>query len=114
MEFKPNKKCISAVLAVLMVSSGTNSLYSPVQAVDTSTTVAEGFVDAVSGGNKVGGGWGNLDGNNGTAVTSEVVKIMPIGDSITFGMGETGGYLKGTINSIFQRKEDSEKNKKSM
>jgi len=65
-----------------------------------------------NGGNGQGGWGGNGWDNNGGAVTtntggnintSGTIKIMPVGDSITYGMGETGGYRKYLYQALTQK-----------
>ncbi len=61
-----------------------------------------GFDFGNMGGGNGGFDFGNADGQQQTSDNNEnnisknenVIKIMPAGDSITFGMGDTGGYRK--------------------
>ncbi|OUM70534.1 family 3 carbohydrate esterase [Piromyces sp. E2] len=47
--------------------------------------------------------YNNNNNNNNVAVSGDTIKIMPVGDSITFGMGENGGYRKYLYNSLTQK-----------
>jgi len=64
------------------------------------------------GGNNGGWDFGNNGGNTGAVAnnggggainTSGTIKIMPVGDSITYGMGETGGYRKYLYQALTQK-----------
>ncbi|WP_143186547.1 glycoside hydrolase family 11 protein [Ruminococcus flavefaciens] len=55
------------------------------------------------GGNNTNTQQPNTNTNTNTNTTTQstgTIKIMPIGDSITFGMGDTGGYRKFLYNSL--------------
>jgi len=84
----------------------------PVALTLASSTLAQwggfgGFGDFGGFGGFGGGDNGNNNNNNGggaaTAVSGDVIKIMPVGDSITFGMGENGGYRKYLYQSLTQK-----------
>jgi lysophospholipase L1-like esterase len=50
------------------------------------------------------GGYNNNNNNGGgVAVSGDTVKIMPVGDSITFGEGERGGYRKYLYSALTQK-----------
>ncbi|ORX83710.1 SGNH hydrolase [Anaeromyces robustus] len=46
---------------------------------------------------------GNNNGGGAVAVSGDAIKIMPVGDSITFGMGENGGYRKYLYSALTQK-----------
>eukprot|EP00833_Pecoramyces_ruminatium_P008334 jgi/Orpsp1_1/1182366/evm.model.c7180000081009.1 len=48
-------------------------------------------------------GANNANNNNNAQGSSDVIKIMPVGDSITFGMGENGGYRKYLYQNLTQK-----------
>jgi len=69
-----------------------------------------GFGGNTGGGFDMGGFGGNTGATTGGATlgggapaTGDTVKIMPVGDSITFGMGENGGYRKYLYQALTQK-----------
>jgi len=59
--------------------------------------------DLWGGDNNNNNGGNNNNNGGGVAVSGDVIKIMPVGDSITYGMGETGGYRKYLYDNLTQK-----------
>jgi len=63
-----------------------------------------GFGGATTGGFDMGGATtGGATLSAGAPATTDTIKIMPVGDSITFGMGENGGYRKYLYQALTQK-----------
>ena len=69
----------------------------------SSVVTGQGTVGSSSGNNQQQSG-DNDNPQSGTSNLSKnsTIKIMPVGDSITYGMGENGGYRKYLYNSLKQ------------
>ena len=76
----------------------TTTTTAPQQSVNPWEQWGEGGNWNIGGGQQGGGQQGG-----GASQNSGVIKIMPVGDSITFGMGDTGGYRKFLYNSLKQK-----------
>ena len=100
------KKVISCIVSALMIAASVP--YTTIAADDEPAAGNSGGFDFSQFGGQGGAGgfdfsqFGGQGSNSETqkqnmeniSMSSDVIRIMPAGDSITFGMGDTGGYRK--------------------